>query len=347
MNRPEYYVGIDVASEQFTVSAGRMDKKWAIVVSAMEFANEYDSFGQFLHWMQSQQLRPENTVVCMEATGVYNEVLAHFLVVNHYQVAIEPPLKVKRAFAPVGHKSDPVDSGQIAEYAYRFYDELKLWQPRDEVLEQIKTLLTAREQFSTQKTAHQNALKALKRKKVRTPLAESAHQEAITELRQHMKTLEKEIERLIDQDPDFRHRVELLLTVPGVGLLLAAHLLVLFQSAPELPDAKQLAAYLGICPYERKSGSSIHHKPTSRHYGPPAMRKLIFLAAMSVRTHRKQFTLYFLRKLAEGKPRKLVMNNIANKLCKIICAVVRSSTPYIPNYHSVNPGLLKKPLTVS
>jgi len=347
MNKPEYYVGIDVASVQFTAAAGCMDQKWKIVVPAVEFPNDYDSFGQFLHWMQAHKLHPDNAIVCMEATGVYNEVFAHFLVVNHYTVAIEPPLKVKRAFAPVGHKTDPVDSCQIAEYAYRYYDELSPWQPRNEVLEQIQTLLTTREQFSTQCAAHHNALKALKRKKVRTPLAEKAHQDAICELRQHIKTLEKEIERLIDQDPDFRNMVNLLLSVPGVGLLLAAHMLVLMQSASQPPDAKQLAAFIGICPYEHKSGSSINSKPTSRHYGPPALRKLIFLAALSVRTHRQQFKLYFLRKIAEGKPKKLVINNIANKLLKIICAVVRSGTPFVPNYHSINPGLLKKALTVS
>jgi transposase len=347
MNKPEYYVGIDVASAQFTAAVGHMDRKWEIVAGPVEFANDYDSFGQFLNWMQTHQLQPNNSIVCMEATGVYNEVLAHFLVVNQYAIAIEPPLKVKRAFAPVGHKTDPVDSCQIAEYAYRYYDELSLWQPRHEVLEQIQTLLTTREQFSSQCTAHQNALRALKRKKIRTPPAEKAHQDAITQLRQHIKILEKEIEHLIDQDPDFRKTVGLLLSVPGVGLLLAAHLLVLIHSAPEPLDPKQLAAFIGICPYEHKSGSSIHFKPTSRHYGPPALRKLMFLAALSVSTHRQQFKLYFLRKIAEGKPKKLVINNIANKLLKIICAVVRSGTPFIPNFHSVNPGLLKKALTVS
>ncbi len=347
MNRPEYYIGIDVASAQFTVAVGQMGAKWNIVVRPTAFANDYDSFAQFLHWLQGHQLRPDNAILCMEATGVYNEVLAHFLVANQYIVAIEPPLNVKRAFTPVGHKSDPVDSTQIAEYAYRYYDELSPWQPRKEVLEQIQTLLTTREQFSGQCVAHQNAWHALKRKKVRTPLAETAHQEAIDQLRKHIKRLEKEIERLIDSDPDFHHLKGLLLSVPGVGLLLAAHLLVHMQSANAPLEARHLAAYIGICPYEHTSGSSVHAQSTSRHYGPPGLRKLLFLGAMSVRTHREQFTLYFLRKTAEGKPKKLVMNNIANKLLKIICAVVRSGTPFIPNYHSINPGLLKKALTSS
>lgn len=348
MNRPEFYVGIDIACASFTVSAGQVqDQRWKIVLEPVEFANHYDSFAQFLHWLQQQGVRPENSVVCMEASGVYTEVLAHFLIANQYHLAIDPPLKVKRAFKPEGHKSDPVDSRQIAEYAYRYFDQLSLWQPRQEVLEQIKVLLATREQFVAQVSAHRNHLKALKRKVVRTPLAEKLHADAIQQLRGHIQILEQEVERLIDQDPGWRQMVGLLLSIPGVGLLLSAHLLVVLQAAPQPLSAKQLAAYLGVCPYENASGTSRHAPATSRHYGPPGLRKLLYLAALSLRTHHPQFQSYFLRKVAEGKPKKLIINNIINKLLKIICAIVRSQTPFIPNYRSVNPRLLKKALTPS
>ena len=91
---------------------------------------------------------------------------------------------------------------------------------------------------------------------------------------------------------------------------------------------------------EHTSGTSVYRKPRSRQYGPSRMRKLLYLAAMSVSTHNVQFRAYYLRKVAEGKPKRLVLNNIANKLVKIICAVVKTETPYIPNYKSVNPALL-------
>jgi transposase len=317
------------------------------VVRPASFANEYDSFPKYLSWLQAHDIRPDNSVICMEATGVYNEVLAHFLKLNHYPVAIEPPLKVKRAFKPEGNKSDPVDSTQVSEYAYRFWDELVLWQPRSELLEQIHTLLTTREQLVVGRTGHLNSLKALQRKQVRTALAETIHEQAVAELKQHILAVEAEIRRLIDQDPDFRQLVGLLLSIPGVGLLLAAHMLVIIQTSQEPLSPKQLAAYAGICPYENSSGTSLHFTPTSRHYGPPALRKLLYLAAMSLRTHNAQFRTYFLRKTEQGKPKKLVINNIANKLLKIMVAVVRSKTAFIANYRSVNPGLLKKALTTS
>jgi transposase len=347
MNKPRFYVGIDVASATFTSAVGSMQNHWEIVVQPATFANEYDSFAKYHHWLGEHGVLAENSVICMEATGVYNEVLASFLVTNGYRVAIEPPLKVKRAFKPVGHKSDSVDSKQISEYAYRFWDQLALWAPRKEILEQIKTLLATREQFVVEKGGHQNSLRALKRKLVRTLLAEQMHERAIIELNRHIQELEKEIERLISQDPDLRNMLALLISVPGVGLLLAAQMLVVFQSAPQPYNPKSLAAFIGICPYEDTSGTSHHQTPTSRHYGPPALRKLLFLAAMSISIHYPQFRLYFLRKIQEGKPKQLVINNLANKLLKIMVAVVRTRTKFIPNYQSVNPGLLKLALTKS
>jgi transposase len=349
MDRPKYFVGIDIASETFTASIGQFEEQsgWKIVAKPTTFENEYDTFSQFRYWLETNQALPTNCIVCMEATGVYGEALAYFLVSNGFQLVIEAPLKVKRAFDPEGHKSDPVDSRQIAEYSYRFFDQLREWQPKDVAIEQIKTLLTLREQLVVQKTGHKNANSVIKRKVVRTPLAESVHQKAIKELEKHIKEIEAEIQRLIDEDPAAKELQKLLETVPGIGKTLATFLVVTMHSAPEPHNPKALAAYIGICPYEDSSGTSRHKKATSRHYGPSAMRRLIHLAAMSVRQHCPMYTHYFIRKVAEGKEKKLVINNIANKLLKMVCAIARTKTPYIPGYRSIHPQRLKQSLKTS
>jgi transposase len=347
MKRAKYYVGIDISSDTFTSAIGTVNEKWKIVRKPETFKNEITGFQQYLSWLRQEGATAENSILCMEATGVYGELLAHFLVVNSYTISIEPPLKVKRAFHPEGHKSDPVDSKQISEYAYRFWDELSIWKPREELLEQIKTLLTVREQFVTERTGHKNALHAVKRKAIRTPLAESLHESAIANINSNIKKIEDEIERLINKDPDFRKMIRLLISIPGVGLTLASYILVILQSGPESASAKQLAAYIGICPYECSSGSSVYKNATSRHYGPSGVRRLLFCAAMSVRAHCPKYTQYFYRKKNEGKASKLIMNNIANKLLKVMVSVLRSNTPYIENYQSINPGILSLSLTRS
>jgi transposase len=328
----KYFMGIDIASNAFVAAVGT--RPWKLVVKPHEFENAEDGFQAVWRWLQEHQLEPHQTLACLEATGVYGEGLAYFLVAKGYRVAVEPPLKVKRAFRPGGPKTDAVDSCQIAEYACRFEDELHFWRPPTELLEQIQVLLTTREQCSDQKTAHQNAWQAIRRKVVKTPLAEQVHQQAIAQLQDHIHGIDQELRRLIDSDPTFKQMLLLLLSVPGVGLLLASHLILLTQASLE---PKELAAYLGIAPNEFSSGASVFKKASSRHYGPAPVRKLLYLASCSVRTHREQFRSYFLRKTAQGKPKRLVLNNIANKLLKIACAVLRSNTPFIPNYRPVQP----------
>lgn len=343
MKRPTYYVGIDIGSTSFTAAAGTA-RPWKIAVKASEFENNPAGFITFLSWMKERGILVEKAVLCMEATGVYGEQLSYFLAAHHYRLAIEPPLKVKRAFMPQGHKNDRVDSQQIAEYSYRFYDELRYWQPKEEILEQIRVLLATREQFTAQKTTHQNILKALKRKVVVTPLANQLHQKSIQQIKQNIKQIDVEIQRLINQDPKYGQMIKLLMTVPGVGLLLASNILLMMETSPDDPtNPRQLAAYIGISPYDCLSGSSVYRPASSRHYGPAMVRKLLYLASLSVRTHVPAFQKYFMRKVAEGKSKKLVLNNIANKLLKIMCAVVRTKTPYIENYRSVHPSLLLNP----
>jgi transposase len=317
---------------------------WKVTVKPAKFENVEDGYVSFLGWLKEHNLKPETTVVCMEATGVYSEGLAYFLYASGYTVAVEPPLNIQRKFPVNGSKTDELDCQYIAEYACRYADKLSFWKPRDEILEQVKVLLTTRQHFSVQLTGHKNALHAVNRKKVSSYLAKQVHQNMIEQITKHIKSIDQEIRRLIESDPTFKQTLLLLLSVPGIGLQLAAHLLIAMQ---ETLDPKVLAAFIGICPIKHESGTSVYSPPTSRHYGPSVLRKLLYLAACSVRTHKKQFQQYFFRKVAEGKHKKLVLNNIQNKILKIACAVVRSQKPFIPNYVSVNPLVFQKTLTAS
>ena len=338
----QFFVGVDMASASFTACVGTAP--WQLRVKPVQFDNQEEGFVSFLGWLQGEGRTPTNTVVCMEATGVYSEGLAYFLYASGYAVAVEPPLKIQRKFPINASKTDELDCQYIAEYACRYVDQLAFWQPRAEILEQVKVLLTTRQQFSVQLTGHKNALHALHRKQVASALAKQVHQTMIEQIAQALKAIDQEIRRLIDSDPTFKQTLLLLLSVPGIGLQLAAHLLIHMQ---ETLDPRTLAAFIGICPIRHESGTSVFSTPTSRHYGPPVLRKLLYLAACSVRTHKKPFQQYFFRKLAEGKHKKLILNNIQNKLLKIACAVVYSQKPYIPNYVSVNPLVFQKTLTHS
>jgi transposase len=205
----------------------------------------------------------------------------------------------------------------------------------------VKVLLAVRDHFVVQKTANNNALRALERKYHPAPMAMTMYRQTIEDLTENIKALDREIKRLLDNDQSYRNLISILTSVTGIGTILAANLLILTKGFTMSVSYKNIASYVGICPLQHTSGTSVHRKPSSRHFGPGTFRKLLYLASLSVSTHNPVFRQYYLRKVAEGKPKRLVLNNIGNKLLKVLCALVKEQSKFVPNYRSVNPFFLK------
>ena len=331
------FIGIDIAKGDFTGSIYSSADDPIPVLA--QVPNNVSGFERFESWLIENNVTKAKCIICLEATGVYGEALSYWFTAKGYKVAVEPPLKVKRAFNIKGHKNDKVDSRQIAEYACRFKDKLNIWRPKQDVVEQIKVLLTAREQLVQQKTASTNTLKAFKKKVVQTPLANEIYEDNLKRLNSQIIRIEEEIQKQIDKHPDLKKTVSHLKSIPGVGLLLATNFLVAtdgFENDLAL-QYRKAAAFIGICPYEYSSGSSVYRKPKTPKYGPSGLRKLLHLAARSVITHKEGFRKYYVLKQAQGKENRLILNNVANKLLKIMCAIVRTQQPYFVGHISVHP----------
>jgi transposase len=338
MNTPRFFVGADIAAATFACSAFSAER--GIIATQDQLQNTLEGFQTLAQWLSDHEMTPETAVICIEATGVYGEAFCRFFAAVGYPLAVEPPLKVKRAFHPAGRKTDPVDSRQIAEYAYRFYDQLSFWHPPSDIVEQVRSLLGLRERVTKSLVIHKNARRSLQRKPVPMEFAELMTTDLITTLNQKLVAIDAEIERVIQQDPSLHQLVQRLDMIPGVGVLLAAYYLVMTNGfAPGLRYRSQ-AAFLGIAPLERQSGTIIK-RPHSRQYGPQHIRKLLHLAARSVCVHKKQFREYYLRKREQGKTEAVIYNNVSNKLLRILCAIASSGKPYIAEYRSVNPALLR------
>jgi transposase len=336
---PSSIIGVDMANETFSASVFCTTPP--SVKGVETWPNNDDGFAAFERSLQKQGLFPSNTLVCLENTGIYSEAICYWLAARGYLLAVEPPHKVRQALSDRHQKSDDLDSQQIAEYAFRFFDKLHIWKTPSEIQEQLSVLLATREQFSRQSSGHQSTLLQVQRKVVKTPLAEESLRNTIQHLKEQIKKIDQEIKRLISNHPSWRALLAHLTSIPGVGLLLATNLLILTKGFTITNNPRQIASHLGLSPCKFESGTSVYKKPRSRGYGHSRSRKLLYLAALSLRTHNQDFERYFLRKVQEGKSKRLVLNNISNRLLGIICAVARTQKDFINNYKSVNPMLLK------
>jgi len=337
MKKPKFYIGIDISKDDFAASI--LTNPNSPVLSKIEIQNDVSGFELFETWLINSKITQDNCVICLEATGVYGEAFSYWFVAKGYNVAIEQPLKVNRAFSEKSHKNDKVDSQKIAMYAFRFLDELRIWNPKSDIIEQLKALLMTREQLVQQKTASINTLKSLKIKVVQTPLVNRIYEKNIENLKKQIAQIEKEIKRLINKHPGLADTVAQLSTIPGVGLLLSVNFLVVTDGFKNdlAHDYRKAAAFIGICPYEHTSGTSVYKKPRTPKHGPSRLRKLLHLASRSVVHHKAKFSSYSDLKQLQGKNNRLILNNVSNKLLKIMCAIIRTQRPYIESFVSLNP----------
>lgn len=330
-------VGIDVGLESLTAAV--VDAHAAGLVDPTDYANTTEGHSRLFADLNSYEA--ESLLFCVENTGVYGDAFCYLAKERGYRVALVDPLHVSRSVRDRGHKTDKLDSRKIAEYGARYLDKLRLWEPNEAVIEQIRVLLRTREQLVKQRTASKNMLTSLKRKYIQTPSANQALVKTIEHLKVQIKHIEGEIGRLIRVHPALAQGATLALSLKGVGLLLAAHVAVLTHGFKIEPSYHKLAAYLGIAPRPYVSGKSVRRRPRSRQHGPAMMRKLLHLSAKSLIQSSPYYKSYYLRKQAEGKPIKLILNNIANKQLRILCALLRDQMPYSKNYRSINPRLLQ------
>lgn len=332
------FLGIDSAAESFTASLFRSPQQ--INSASKPFSNSEAGVRDLESWLRSQNVDREQVQVCIENTGVYSEALCYLLRERGYRLSLLDPRTLLKAFPDGEPKTDRIDARKVAEYGYRYADKLRIWEPQAEVVEQIRVVLNTREQLVEQKTATQNTRSTLARKRVQTPAANKALDATLANLKHEIDELEKELKRLIRSQPTLIQGASLLMSAPGVSWLLSGHFIVLTRGFTELPKYRSMAQYLGVAPNDHTSGTSVRRKSKSRRYGPGTIRKLLHLAARSVSTHESSFRAYYLAKTAAGKEKQLVLNNIANKLLRRLCAILKHQTPYIRGYRSADPRIL-------
>src|SRR3972149_4861077 len=90
-------VGVDISMNSFNTRFGTTDSKQHIVLSSdQSFKNALPGFKKILKWALKSRVSADIPLLfVMEATGVYYQQLAYFLVQNNCSVAVVLPNKIK------------------------------------------------------------------------------------------------------------------------------------------------------------------------------------------------------------------------------------------------------------
>lgn len=259
-----------------------------------------------------EQLKAERIV--LEATGGYEQMLAVQIYLAGLPLCRVNPKRTRYFARSLGQlaKTDALDGKVLALFAERIKPPLtRLPSEKEQVL---SALITRREQISNFLVAERNRLQTAPKK------LHASLNEHITWLKNELKQLEREIDNFVNDDPDFKEKSELLLEVQGVGKKTAAKLIA---DVPELGecDRKQIAALVGVAPYNRDSGRKSGQRFISG--GRPDVRSILYMATLTATRCNPVIREMYQRLLKAGKKKKVAIVACMRKLLTILNAILR------------------------
>jgi transposase len=286
----------------------------------------------FSHFMAKHQLRWEECIFCMENTGIYGAHLVRYLHKNSDSVYVVNPLHLKRSMGLVRGKNDKIDAHRITRFIAKNHAELQSHHMPDEAIEQMRMLMSKRKQYVKMLQGLKQSTGELKNFGNKTTVSSIKKAETliIKNLNNAIKKTESQIAQIIAGDEKLAEIKKRITSVPGVGPVLSTALIVTTNGFKRLNQASSLSCYAGVVPFEHSSGSSIYRKPRVSSMGDKGLKKLLHMAALRVIRLQGELREYYLRKVAEGKNKMLVLNAIRHKILLRVCAVVKNEKNYSP-----------------
>lgn len=333
MSKVKNFVGIDISKTWFDAAVIRSDNTGQAI--HQQFSQKPEGYKKMEQWLQQHGvLCNDETLFCMEYTGIYNTGLVHYLVSNHAQLWVEMPLRIKKAGGFERGGDDKAAALKIAWYALRYQDRVKRWNPVDTSIERIRNLVAQRDRIITsitQLSVPVNELKecgcsheALVMEKLQKPV--------LSALQKSKLAIEALITKTVQQDEELSAKVKRVVSIKGVGPVTAVALMVYSKGFTAFDNAKQLACYCGVVPFDKSSGSSVRYKSAVSPFANKKLKKLLHLCAMSAIQNDPEIKQYYERKVQEGKNKMSIINAVRNKLVHRIFAVVRDERMFEENY---------------
>ncbi len=157
-------------------------------------------------------------------------------------------------------------------------------------------------------------------------------EEHIAYLVEEIKQTEKMIREHINNHPDLKEQSELLNSIPGIGNTTAALLLAEIVNIKEYKSARQVAAYAGLVPRERRSGSSVRGRVQLSKIGNARLRKALYFPAMTALRCSSFFQQWASGMRERGKCKMAVIGAAMRKLIHLAFGVLKTGKPFDPNW---------------
>lgn len=321
----EAVLGIDIAKASFAVTLLAAGDAYHA-----HFSNDGVGFAKLTRWLHKRQIA--QLQACMEATGAYWEALADYLHAQGHVVSVVNPARIK-AFAEshlARNKTDQLDAQLIARFCHS--QQPLAWTPPPPEQRALQALVRQVEALQQMRQQEVNRLAA----GVEVTAVVAALQAHIAFIEEQIEQLLQQVEAHIQQHPHLREQRELLVSIPGIGKRTALTLLAEIVEVTRFSGAPQLAAYAGVSPRQRRSGSSVRGRTRLCKTGNAALRKALYFPAIVARRHNPLIRTFCDRLAQRGKTKMQIIGAAMRKLLHLVYGVLKSGQPFDPNYLQIH-----------
>lgn len=326
MNETACVVGIDIAKRKFDIALLIHNK-----IRTKVFDNTPAGYQSFTDWLSERGAIPEQTHLCMEATGPYSETLATNLVAEGWRVSVVNPTRIK-GFAQselARNKTDRADATLLARFCAAMHPGLwtpppVAWRELRGWVDRLQALKEMHQQESNRMEAHQAS--------GQTYLIQDV-QIHLDWLNKQIKELERRINDHIDRHPDLKRDAELLRSIPGIGDTTVAKVLAYAGDVRRFTNAKALAAFIGVTPRQRISGSSVKGRTMMSRTGHNELRRALYMPGLVARHHNPVLKTFGDRLSTTGLAPKAIVGAVMRKLAHLIYGVIKSGQPFDANFN--------------
>jgi len=333
--RPLYYVGLDVHKK--TISFCVKDERGAIYQEGRIRSTR----GHLEQW--SQQL-PGPWVGALEAT-LFTEWIYDHLQPQAQELKVAHPARLK-ALAAGKKKSDRIDARLLADLLR--CDLLPAIQMLPTELRALRRMLRYRNLLVRETTRLKNRMAGLlmetgveyQKQKLHGQryfqrLVGSLEEvpDSVIELLQmsrqrldFLRALERKLMRNLLSNPELRQRVELLQTIPGVGIMVSLTWALEIGEVSRFRSISQALSYCGLTCRLHQSAGITKRAPLSRQRNKYLQTVLIEAAKLAPRFHQPLEVVYHQQRL-KGDPNQATLA-VARKLVAYLMAVDRRQKPF-------------------
>lgn len=318
--RPLDYIGVDMAKARF---------EWGVHGARSTCGASNDAAGDeaLLADLRARRVG----LIVLEATGGLEHRLAGVLLQEGLPVAVVNPRAAREFARAMGHlaKTDSIDALALAHYAHTLAHKadqagVRLT-PVPAHLQTLQAMVMRRRQLMDMRTAESNRRGGAMR------VLNKSIDAVIKTLNEQIASLDKDIGTHLGEH--FKELDERFEAIKGIGPITCAAVVAFMPELGHVNSAR-VSKLAGLAPLNRDSGSS----RGKRHIwgGRSIVRCALYMATLSAVRFNPVINAFYLRLLAAGKPRKVILTACSHKLLRILNAMARNGQAWDPGLHGIN-----------